>query len=93
MLTSEILERLIECLSILKTIDGAPQLDAEWLELQCRDTLASHRNEPISPRHIKMDIDQFLEEFPNILPPDLVELLTRPEPIRERGPWSRPEPW
>ncbi len=93
MITSEVSERLIDCLIVLKTTDGAPQLDAEWLELRCRDTLTSDGIENISAPVLAKDIERFLNEFPNILPPDLVEVLTRPEPIRERGPWSRPEPW
>lgn len=93
MLSFELIKRLLDCLSVLKITDGAPRLDAEWLELRCRDTLTSDNIENISARVLIKDIERFLNEFPNILPPDLVADLTRPEPKLERGPWSRPEPW
>jgi hypothetical protein len=78
MLTTEAIERLRNCLVALERAAGAPSLDIAWLRLRCEYTLAytgGRRDD--STRQLARDIEAFIDEFPSVLPQDIVLELRR----------------
>ena len=70
------IERLRKSLLELECSTDSPTLDLAWLRLRCDDTLSlTGQLQRDSILQLQTDIADFLEEFPKLLPVDLLEEL------------------
>ncbi len=60
----------------LERAEDMPWLDLAWLRARCDDTLLfTGQYQQASIRQLRLDINDFVAEFPNVLPMHLIEEL------------------
>lgn len=70
-------ELLRSCLLELEKHSNTPIYDIEWLRARCDDTIvgyAGHHLQEASLRQLMQDVASFDEEFPGLLPSNILEL-------------------